>query len=134
MKHLLIVITIIFGLTACQTTNPINQAIIANANYGPVPENAEQLVKDFMSNTLKDPFTAQYQFRGLPYKAYIRVAPIMGGKPAKFGYIQEAMINAKNSYGAYVGWKPYRVFIADGQAIKEITPNIWFSEKWYRAY
>ena len=132
MRSIVLMLAVLLGLTACQTTSEVGKAEIANADYGTYPENVEEIVKDFMFTQLKDPFTAQYKFKGEPYKAYLRDAPIMGGKPIWFGYIQEVMINGKNSYGGYVGWKQYRIFIMNGEGVKEVRSHPWFSEKWYQ--
>ena len=43
----------------------------------------------------------------------MREAPIHGGG-LKFGYILDGSINAKNSFGAYVGLKAYKFIFYNG--------------------
>jgi len=52
---------------------------------------------------LKDPMSAQYQF-AVPTKGYMHDAPIAGGK-IHYCWKVEAKINAKNSFGGYVGFR-----------------------------
>ncbi len=110
---------------------PANPEVVASADYGAYPKNYESIVKSYISSTLKDPFSARFQFKK-PFKAYLRNAPVTGGEPSVFGYMVYANVNAKNSYGAYVGWKPYKVLIRNGNVVGEASYNGWFSEEWYR--
>jgi hypothetical protein len=61
----------------------------------------------------------------------MREAPVSGGKPKLFGYCVFFAMNAKNSFGAYIGEQQYRFFIKNGYA-KEFTKNPWFDESWYK--
>lgn len=102
-------------------------------DYGPYPDEYKQTVKDWFYEVLKDPDSAKYRFVSEPEPAYSREAPVAGGDPIHFGYYVKVLVNAKNSYGGYTGWKDYRLIIRDGQVVARITPNpMYFEEPWYQ--
>ena len=133
MIHPLQKILILFGilyLSACATGGGANPQDLASADYGAYPADYEAIIKNYFNTTLKDPFSAHYQFEK-PFKAYLRNAPIVGGQPRVFGYMVYTAVNAKNSFGAYVGWKSYRLLIRNGVVVGAATSNPWFNEAWY---
>lgn len=108
-KIFLFVLTIL--LASC-TSAPTREQII-NADYGPYPTNYEQRIKDYFSNILRDPYSAQYRFHK-PFKGYTNKAPIQGGGVDKFGWIVRVWVNAKNAFGGYIGEKQYMFFFKNG--------------------
>tara|TARA_R110002096_G_scaffold435548_1_gene661346 strand:- start:38 stop:376 length:339 start_codon:yes stop_codon:yes gene_type:complete len=111
MKHIKVIFFVISmtALAGCVTTQTMaDRSITQAANYGEYPDDYEQIIKSIMMNKLKDPESAQYQFKG-PIKAYLRSAPIAGGNPTVYGYMVYFKLNAKNSYGGYTGFKEYRM-------------------------
>src|SRR5438477_6228366 len=94
-----ILLTLIAGCASAPTAEKL-----ANADYGDYPANYRQLIRDFFQVALKDPDSAQYQFRE-PYKGYSKKALIVGGGVDKYGWICNVNVNAKNSYGGYTGSK-----------------------------
>lgn len=82
----------------------------ANADYGPRPENYEELVKTWAEQNLKDPESARYNRISKPRKEFM----IASLKPF-FGWSVCADINAKNSYGGYTGAQTYWFLIRDGK-------------------
>lgn len=113
MKHILI-IALLSLLTACTSAF---QKPDASANYGNPPLAYEETIKAYFSNVLKDPESAKYKF-GNPVRAYANNGLAYGGKVAWVGYMVEVQINAKNSYGGYVGYKPHMVLFT-GNAIAQ---------------
>jgi hypothetical protein len=81
---------------------------LAKADYGaPISQaEAEAKASAFLKRHLKDPDSAKIEW-GTVQTGWIRDAPINGGQ-LRFGYVLDANINAKNSYGAYSGYKPYK--------------------------
>lgn len=108
-----------FLLSACVIgpSGPPTKEELASADYGSyvTQYEARRKAKEFFADYLKDPYSAQYQW-GTIEKGWIREAPISGGNLI-FGYILRVNVNAKNSYGAYIGYKPY-VFIFYDSSIK----------------
>lgn len=100
-------------LAAC-ATGPPTQEELATADYGSIisQEDAQRKAQSFISSSLKDPNSAQYQW-GNVEKGWIRHAPAYGGGLV-FGYILDVNVNAKNSFGGYVGFKPYQFVFYNG--------------------
>ncbi len=126
-------IILAFCLSACTVTvhrAPEQPLVVSEGDHGPYPENHEDIVRTYFEHKLKDPFSAQYELHE-PIKAYLRKAPISGGAPYIWGYIVYVRVNAKNSYGGYVGWREHRLFIRNGRIHGEVLKNPWFKEPWY---
>ena len=132
MRHLMIAFACltVFTLGGCSSIKPVDPDVLASADYGIYPDNYETIIKSYFQTRLKDPFSAQYQFR-TPFKAFLRNAPVLGGDPTIYGYMVYTNVNAKNSYGAYTGWEEYRLLISDGVVVGTASKNPWFSEEWY---
>ncbi|MDE1487398.1 hypothetical protein KKI90_13525 [Xenorhabdus bovienii] len=129
MRKILFAATLIFSpliLNGCTTLQPPTQAEMASANYGELPVNYEEQIKNAMSTSLKDPYTAQYRFLK-PFKGYAQDgewAQSKGG--VKYGWIMPFYLNAKNSYGGYIGEKRY-VFIFSNGVLYDTTMNDMFN-------
>lgn len=87
---------------------------INKANYGKKPVNYENLVKEKMKDTLKDPDSAKYKFNREPSKMWI-VNPYGDGH--LFGWGTCGEINAKNSYGGYTGFQRYFYFFQENKMV-----------------
>lgn len=120
MKHqnlkLIISIIVLFFLVSCAAT-PTKEQII-NADYGHevLPKDCVAIAEQTISKNLKDPLSVQFRHNQCS-KGYWNSVPIMG-LSAEFGYLQQGEANAKNSFGAYVGFRPYKVLIKNGYAIR----------------
>lgn len=94
---------------------------------GEAPIQYEESIKSYLGNTLKDPFSAQYKNFSIP-KKYINKTRVVTQSPTLInvnGYATETNthcwlvtvdVNAKNSYGGYIGWTTY-VFLFRGESI-----------------
>lgn len=114
-------------MTGC-ASKPVDTT---KADYGTYPTNYVELIKEYLRDKLVDPFSAQYRM-SKPYKAYTRNAPVIGGSPAKYGYIVDVAVNAKNKIGAYVGEKRFRLLIKNDSIMGTVDSNRWFSEPWFK--
>jgi len=100
---------------------------------GPLPENWQQMVKDAITERLKDPDSAQFKFDKEPTlgtEASPQPADPMSAEckklnveiPARYTFSYnwkiEVKVNAKNSFGGYVGYKEYDVRIKTGMVVK----------------
>jgi hypothetical protein len=99
-------------LAGCAAPSPSE---MASADYGAYPDNYQEVVQNFMAATLKDPGSAQYNFIGGPMRAWNG----LGGRA--YGYAVCVNINAKNSYGGYVGYHLNYFLIHDGRVVKSIS-------------
>lgn len=81
-----------------------SQQEMANANYGQLPANYQDQIKEHFAVMLKDPQSAIYKFKE-PTKHYA----------GRYGWKVVLFINAKNSFGGYTGEdEKHFMFYADG--------------------
>lgn len=108
-------------ITGCAPKPPSSVAI-STANYGSLPADYQDQIKNYMNAALKDPESARYTF--LPtFKGYSQdgsMSATNGG--ITFGYVAPVLVNAKNSYGGYTGNQRY-VFMFSGGVIYDTTGN-----------
>jgi hypothetical protein len=102
---------VLFGtmtaMTGCGTITA-STAEINVADFGPRPENVEARVKTVFANSLKDPDSALYKFGELRHGWYF--SGLLNGAEKIFGWVQIVDVNAKNSYGGYVGYRRHYIF------------------------
>lgn len=115
MKKLFVII-LSFCLFGCMATPSAND--LANANFGNKPISYEENIKNVIGAGLKDPFSAQYKF-GEPKKGYYQEGPSENFL-LRYGWIIPVQVNAKNSYGAYVGFKN-KYFMISEEKLYDIT-------------
>jgi hypothetical protein len=114
VKQSHIVLFIISSFLSSCAMGPPSHAELISADYGsPITQEiAQRLAKNFLSARFKDPRSAQYEW-GIVHKGWIREAPLHGRKLV-FGYKLDVRVNAKNSFGGYVGFKPYTFIFYNG--------------------
>lgn len=107
-------------LAACGAVPPKSDEVMM-ANYGNKPSRGEmvELVKEYASKTLFDPYSAKYSC-STPAKYWIiggsgDEGNVQMGK-TYFGYASVCAINAKNRFGAYTGNKEstYMIYVENG--------------------
>ena len=104
---------------------PVSETVdTTNADYGQVPANYEELIKRWASANLKDPDSVRYGKISKPRKEYI----VVNLKPV-FGYSVCAAINAKNSYGGYVGNQTFWFMIREGKIERAQNIDVGFPGK-----
>ena len=120
MQRTLALLLAIMGLAAttillegCSTAPPTKEEREA-VNYGPKPDNVEQIVRDYLRYRLNDPTAAIIEFKAGPTQLYQKDTVI---RDLQFGWAVCAMINDKNSRGAYDGFTPGVYFIRNGKII-----------------
>jgi len=118
--HIVISIFIIVILTGCATTPTKEQ--LASIGYGnPLTIDYQKAIKDYFEISLFDPFSAQYKFE-TPGEYWAKEPPLLGSR-LYAGYGVPVSVNAKNRYGAYVGYQKYIFIFRDDKIIKVITPS-----------
>ena len=119
MKNSAIVLALASVLCGCATNtlSTKDQEYLVATGYGAYPENYQQIIKDYCSQFLKDPYSAQYTF-SIPSADYVRKGLIFGGAIEAAGWRVNVGLNAKNSFGGYVGETQYAFFIRDGKVIR----------------
>lgn len=116
ITQLLMAFFVAVSLAGC-ASGPTPQDI-ANADYGTAvaKESAGAQLKSYFEGHLKDPYSAQYDF-GIPEKGYM-ISSSFEGRQLYAGYIVTARVNAKNSYGGYVGMKTYQFLFQNGKLVR----------------
>lgn len=107
LASLAVSITFLCGCVSNPTLSEVN-----NADYGPMPskELYEGKIRSYQESNLKDPDSAKYNFSE-PHKGWCK----FNGE-VNYGWIVDYTLNAKNSYGGYVGAKPQFSFIKNTKA------------------
>lgn len=103
-----IILLIFAGLILSGCAKAPTREEFYKADFGPKPDNYEQLVKDYYFTKLFDPYSAQYTF-AQPHKGWLR----FGG--GTYGWYVCGTVNSKNRFGAYVGARPFYFMIRDGE-------------------
>lgn len=70
----------------------------------------------FLQFSLKDPDSAKYQW-GQLRRSWIRES-LGFDSTFKFGYFLDVDVNAKNSFGGYTGYKPFRFMFFDREIVR----------------
>lgn len=101
------------ALGGCHTNPPTQQEVKA-FDYGPLPENYEQIVRDYLRYKLTDPTAAIVEFKAGPAKMVQRGTVI---RDQQVGWAVCAMVNDKNTRGAYSGFAPGVYYIRNGKVV-----------------
>jgi len=99
---------------------------IQSSDAGAYPTNYEDIVKQYYAKRLKDPYSAQYGHITSPRKEFYDVIT-SDSKVRRFGYLVCVTLNAKNSYGAYTGFKTNGIIIRDGVVVRERDQDVYNS-------
>ena len=124
MNPFLKVILLLSTVVGSSCTSMPSPEQASQADYGSYPSNYESIVKIYYNVTLKDPDSAKFGSISTPIQYYL------GNRfsGAKYGYLVCSSVNAKNSYGAYVGYKTTALLIRNGEMIKIIENGIYGSQ------
>ena len=103
----------LLAVASCQTGPPTTDEL-AHADYGsPISqEDAQAKATAWLQATLKDPDSMRAEW-----------SPVKQGWQREtlgdlhFGYRMAASVNAKNSFGGYVGARPYVFLLLDGTLV-----------------
>lgn len=85
------------------------------AVYGEYPKNYQQIITNWLAETLADPASANIEWMGLP-----KPSDVIDKKKKKrlVGYLVEFKVNSRNRFGAYTGMQKKSVLLRDGKVIK----------------
>ncbi len=115
-RSICITVALVALVASCASAPPTPDQL-ASADYGsPISQyEAQAKAEAFFNRYLKDPDSALIEW-GTVETGWLREAPIYGGQ-LRFGYILDANVNAKNSFGGYTGYKPYRFLFFNGSLV-----------------
>ena len=109
------------ALILCGCATAPSQQEMAFADYGPYPDEYQEKVKSLFAKTLRDPYSAVYEFQ-TPKMGYAYNGLIHGGGYT-FGWIVQVGVNAKNGFGGYVGEQTY-YFMFERDQWEDITMSM----------
>lgn len=104
------IVFLLLVVSGCATVPTSTQ--LASADYGSYPNNYQEIVTNYYSQILFDPYSAHYRWIKEPYSGYFSAFGQF-----KFGYIVHVGINAKNRMGGYVGEQQEALLIKNGVVI-----------------
>jgi hypothetical protein len=107
-------------ISSCATAPTVQEQ--GAADYGEQPTHYEEAIHAYFDSTLKDPSSVQYRNITAPSKGYIR-GPLIAGGHVTYGWTVSAAVNAKNSYGGYVGFRTYTFLFRGDKIVDMITPE-----------
>lgn len=130
-KHCLTMLLTSLLLAGCATNATREEIERAEIGPCPMPLRAQQIAREFLMASLKDPMSAVISFDNL-YKASYRAN---GFSSPKFAWSMVASVNAKNSYGAYVGAQNYWFyFIQDTWVATGVPTQMWNGSSYQTTY
>ena len=111
----LVSLALVLLLSAC--TMPPTKGDLASADYGTalIEQDAQAIAQAFLNSYLKDPESAVIEWKAFK-KSWLREGLIHGGS-VNYGYRLDARIKAKNSFGAYTGYKQYMFMLKNRKVI-----------------
>jgi len=115
MRRIIVVFFLAFFIFGCGPVKsfvhfrPTHDELLTN-DFGPYPDNYQDIVKEIFENSLYDPYSAVFKF-SKPLQVRRIVEP-------KYSWVVCGTVNAKNRLGGYVGAKLFAVTIHDGIAIE----------------
>ena len=121
LKNILVLFSIMFVVLmtagcAIPFRGGPSQEDLAKADYGPPPTDYEKQIQKWMNDNLKDPFSAKMEEMSLPEKSWWgNLGALLTPREINYGWRVTAKINAKNSFGAYIGWKKYYFYFRGGE-------------------
>jgi hypothetical protein len=118
MKTFLVLPLFLF-IVGCAAMIAPSKEEAANADYGSYPSDYEDIVSNWINETLFDPYSVRDLNVQSPQRYWLQASPIMGGSTT-YGYLVQFSLNAKNRMGGYVGKKYYNMLIRNG-----IIQKVW---------
>lgn len=119
MKKFFVILLACIAMCGCATMP--TQEEITKIDYGsPISIDYEQVIKQYCSNVLFDPYSAVYEFSA-PQQYWVKQPPLLGGGLIS-GYMVFADINAKNKMGGYTGKQRWGFLFRNNSIFKVFSP------------
>ena len=116
MKTIAFLVFLACTVPAAFAAEPTEIEVVADPRiYGEFPKNYQEIITQWLNNTLADAPSAQIEWVGAPQAGSL---PEKKGGKALFGYLVEIKVNSRNRFGAYTGMQKHRMLIRDGRVIK----------------
>lgn len=105
-----LIVTLFLFLAGCASAPSAQEK--AAADYGAPPTDYEKSIRDYLQTALKDPYSYDMKILFEPRKDWTAFL-----SKKTYGYAVCANVNAKNSFGAYGGFKLVYFLIRDDQVV-----------------
>jgi len=102
------------SLTGGCTIPPPTKEEMAGFNYGPKPDNYEQIVRDYLKTRLSDAAGAVLEFRAGPNLLFQQATQL---RPLAYGWGVCVLVNEKKKSGGFEDAYPMVFFIRDGKVV-----------------
>jgi hypothetical protein len=116
MKIVALLTLLLFAVPSVALAQTTEIEVIGDpAVYGEYPKNYQEIITNWLAETLADPASANIEWTSPP-----KPADIVDKKKKKrlVGYLVEFKVNSRNRFGAYTGPQKKSVLIRDGKVIK----------------
>ena len=101
-------------LGGCKVPPTPTQEVMRAFDYGPRPDNYEQLIRDYLKVRLTDPTNAIVEFRAGPKELY---QPETTVRPLQYGWGVCVWITDRNTRGGYDSPYPMAFYIREGKIV-----------------
>ncbi len=118
MKHTLLTVAMCVLFTSCSSMPTTTQIKSAEIGTAPSDDVVKSAVNGYLNRTLKDPASAQVGYSKVYKTAYRRNA----FSSPKFAWGVTCSVNARNSYGGYVGSQSYCFYFLDDKLVAIRVP------------
>ncbi len=116
LRVVFLFVSLVFSVASASAPSVTEQR---NADYGPYPDDYQQIIKNFYGGIMKDPYSIRYENITEPRKGWVSGA----FSSTKYGYLVCVTLNAKNSYGAYTGAQTDGLIIYNGVIVSHRQGN-----------
>ena len=111
-RRLAAAVVTLASLAACQSP-PLSPEQIAALDYGPRPQNYEQLVRDYLQARMNDPSFALIEIKAGPAPLY---QTDTFSRERQHGWAVCVMVNQRDPRGFYAGY-PMVIYIRNGKVV-----------------
>lgn len=116
MKTIAFLVLLACAMPAVFAAEPTEIEVVADPRvYGEYPKNYQEIITQWLNNTLVDAPSAQIEWVGSPHAGSL---PEKKNGKALFGYLVEVKVNSRNRFGTYTGMQKHTILIRDGRVIK----------------
>ena len=113
LAQALVLTALAVALGGCDTSPPTKEEKEA-VNYGPKPDNYQEIIRDHLRPRLTDPTAAIIDYKAGPTQLYQKDSVV---RDLQFGWAVCTMVNDKNTSGAFTGFYPAVYFIRNGKVV-----------------
>ena len=121
MIRVWIIVLVVSAVSGCSQGPSHEEAKSADYGQPQTPMQCAAAVERRFETVLKDAESARYQHEPC-FKGFLNSVPI-AGFPVTYGYVQTGKVNARNSFGGYVGFRPYQAVIKNGLVVRYCISN-----------